>query len=343
MNFKAMMDTLRFGLIGTNFITDWVIAGARQDKRFRAEAVCSRTPQTAAAFAAKHGIPHTFTSPEEMAQSPLIDAVYIASPNSLHASQSILFMRNGKHVLCEKPFASNLAEAEQMVAEAQANGVTLMEAMKPTLTPNFRSVCDNLGRIGRVRRYFASFCQYSSRYEACRQGVVPNVFSPTFSGGATMDVGVYTIYPMVALFGRPQRVEASGLMLPSGVDAQAAVNFLYDGMNATVIYSKITNSSLPTEIQGEEGNITLDRISIISNVTYTPRTPPARGRGSQPEPQDISAVTGKDEYYYEISEFIDLVLDGRRESAVNSHANSLLTMGIMDDIRRQLGVVFPAD
>jgi predicted dehydrogenase len=337
------MNKLRLGVVGTNFITDWVIAGARQDERLHLAAVCSRTSETAAAFAARHRIPHTFTSLGEMAQSPLIDAVYIASPNFLHASQSILCMTHGKHVLCEKPLASNAREAREMIAASRRCNVTLMEAMKPTLTPNFRAIRDNLKRIGTVRRYFACYCQYSSRYDKYKQGILPNAFRPEYSNGATMDIGVYTIYPMVVLFGPPQRVEASGIVLPSGADGQGAVNFLYEGMNATVLYSKIANSALPAEIQGEEGIITADRINIIGRVSYTPRPEDASGKGSHPAPQDIGAVADHDEYYYEVAEFISLVLAGKRESAVNSHQNSLITLEIADEVRRQLGVIYPAD
>lgn len=93
------MKKVRFGVIGTNFITNWMINGARQDSRFELTAVCSRHLETAEAFAAQHNIPHIFTSVEEMARSSFIDAVYIASPNFLHAEQSILCMRYGKHVL----------------------------------------------------------------------------------------------------------------------------------------------------------------------------------------------------------------------------------------------------
>lgn len=334
---------VRFGVVGTNFITDWVIAGARQDERFELAAVCSRKQETADAFAAKHQIPHTFTSLEEMAKSPLVDAVYIASPNFLHAEQSILCMKHGKHVLCEKPFASNAREAGEMIAASRTYNVTLMEAMKPTLTPNFLSVRENLGRLGTVRRYFSSYCQYSSRYDKFKEGIVMNAFKPELSNGAMMDIGIYTVYPMVVLFGRPDKIDASGIVLSSGADGQGAVNFEYDGMNATVLYSKIANSSLPTEIQGEDGNMTLDRINIISKVTYTPRLAAASGKGPVAEPQDISAVTDRDEYYYEVAEFIDLVLSGRRESAINSHEHSLITLEIIDEVRRQLGIVYPAD
>ena len=89
------MKKVRFGVVGTNFITDWVIKGAREDERFELVAVCSRSQETADAFAEKHNIPYTFTSLEEMAASDLIDAVYIASPNFKHAEQSILCMQHG--------------------------------------------------------------------------------------------------------------------------------------------------------------------------------------------------------------------------------------------------------
>ena len=230
-----------------------------------------------------------------------------------------------------------------MIDASRKYGVTLMEAMKPTLTPNFRAVRDNLNRVGTIRRYFSSYCQYSSRYDKYKEGIVLNAFRPELSNGAMMDIGIYTLYPMVVLFGRPQKVDATGIMLSSGVDGQGAVNFLYNGMNATILYSKIANSTLPTEIEGEEGNIHLDRINIIRKVGFSPRVPSGAGRTTVAEAQDISAATDHDEYFYEVAEFINLILSGKRESEINSHENSLITLEIIDEIRRQLGVVYPAD
>ena len=337
------MNKIRFGVIGTNFITDWVIAGAKQDERFELVAVCSRTQERANEFAAKYDIPYTFTSLEEMAASPLIDAVYIATPNYLHASQSILCMKHGKHVLCEKPMASNAYEVKQMIAASRQYGVTLMEAMKPTLTPNFRVLREALPKAGVIRRYFASYCQYSSRYDKFKEGIVLNAFKPELSNGAMMDIGVYTVYPMVVLFGRPNKISASGVVLSTGTDGQGAVNFEYEGMNATVLYSKIANSSLPTEIEGEDGNFMLDKINQINRVTWQARPVASSGKGPLTPVEDISAVTDKDEYYYEVAEFINLVQAGKLESEVNSHENSLITIEIIDDVRRQLGVSFLAD
>ncbi len=337
------MNKIRFGVIGTNFITDWVIAGAKQDERFELAAVCSRTQERANEFAAKYDIPYTFTSLEEMAASPLIDAVYIATPNYLHASQSILCMKHGKHVLCEKPMASNVYEVKQMIAASRQYGVTLMEAMKPTLTPNFRVLREALPKAGVIRRYFASYCQYSSRYDKFKEGIVLNAFKPELSNGAMMDIGVYTVYPMVVLFGRPNKISASGVVLSTGTDGQGAVNFEYEGMNATILYSKIANSSLPTEIEGEDGNFMLDKINQINRVTWQARPVASSGKGPLTPVEDISAITDKDEYYYEVAEFINLVQAGKLESEVNSHENSLITIEIIDEVRRQLGVVFLAD
>ena len=170
-----------------------------------------------------------------------------------------------------------------------------------------------------------------------------NAFRPELSNGAIMDIGVYAIYPAVVLFGIPRSIEAQGVVLSSGADGQGAVNMLYDGMNATVLYSKIADSLLPSEIEGEQGNILVDRIQTPTDVRFYARTAPASGRGARPEPEQLSVASGHDEYYYEIAEFIDLVLAGEVSSRVNSHAASLAVMEIVDEVRRQIGVHYPAD
>lgn len=334
---------IRFGVVGTSPITDWFLRGALQDRRFELAAVCSRNIDRARAFGGKYGANLAFSSITEMAASRSVDAVYIAVPNNLHAQYSIACMNMGKHVLCEKPAASNAAEFLSMVECAKKNKVALMEAMLPTVSENFRIIRNNLPRIGKIRRYFGAYCQYSSRYDKLRRGDVANVFSAAMSGGATMDIGVYTIYPMVALFGMPQSVSAQGILLSTGVDAQAAVNMKYPDMNATVVYSKIADSYLPSEIEGEEGNLLMDGIHVIHSVTYIPHRAPMSGQGPEEERHAVGVLPGKSDYYYEVKEFIDL-LEGRMfESEQNSLENSLNTLRVTDEIRRQLGVVFPAD
>ncbi|CAM3372999.1 Gfo/Idh/MocA family protein [Marinicrinis lubricantis] len=325
---------VRFGLIGTNWITDRLVAAGREADGFELAAVYSRTKEKAEEFAAKYEIPHTFTDLEEMASSELIDAVYIASPNSMHANQAMLFMNHGKHVLCEKPFASNVRETKAMIEAAEANGVVLMEAMKTTLLPSFQAIKEGLQKIGPVRRYAASYCQYSSRYGAYLEGNVMNAFKPEFSNGSLMDLGVYGIYPMVALFGKPSDVKANGYMLGSGVDGEGSVIASYRDMEAVVTHSKITDSTLPSEIQGEQGCIVIDKLSEPTELTIHYRD----GRKEQ-----LSFVQDKPPMTYEVIEFIELIRQGKKQSETNSHACSLAVAEIMEESRKQMGLVYPAD
>ena len=326
---------IRFGIIGTNFVSDWVIEAMRENSKISIEAVYSRTQERADEFAAKHSIPHRFISLEEIASCDLIDAVYIASPNYCHAQQSILFLKHGKHVLCEKPLASNSREVKEMIVVAKQNGVVLMEALKTTLTPNFRAVLKNFERIGKPRHYFATYCQYSSRYDKLKEGIVLNAFNPELSNGAAMDLGIYTIYPMVVLFGRPKSIKAAGSRLSTGVDGSGSVVFSYDGMEATVFYSKISDSNLPAEIQGEDGRIVLDRINTISQVLFYSRFNKSE--------EDITYKRDHHEYYYQIDEFVSLIERKESESKINSLDNSLAVIEIIEEIRKQLGVIYPAD
>ena len=337
------MKKVRFGVIGTNNITDWVIQGGREDERFQLTAVCSRTQERADEFAAKHNIPYTYTSLEAMAASNHVDAIYIATPNCCHASQAILCMSHGKHVLCEKPFASNAREVRDMIEAAKKYGVTLMEAMISTLNPNFLQVKEHLPQLGKLRRYFASYCQYSSRYDKFKEGIVLNAFKPELSNGAAMDIGIYTIYPMIALFGRPQSIEVQGIVLRTGVDGQGTVNFRYPEMDATVLYSKIANSFLPTEIEGENGNLMMDHIHVASQLDFIPRIPTGQGQSQQATRQSLGVTLEYSPYYYEVKEFIDLVVSNVQESSVNTWDNSLATLEVIDEVRRQIGVVYPSD
>ena len=325
---------VRFGIVGTNWITERFLQAGRTVEGFEAAAVCSRALERAEEYAARQGISNCYVSLEEMAASGTVDAVYIASPNALHAEQAIRCLDLGLHVLCEKPLASNEFEAAAMVEAAKRNGKLLMEAMKTTFLPNFEAIRDNMHRIGKVRRVNVSYNQYSSRYDAYRSGTVLNAFDPTLSNGALMDLGVYCIYPVVRLFGAPKSVKANGVMLESGVDGAGSLLLEYEGMEAVIAYSKITYSTAPCEIQGEDGNLVFDKMSEPESVERRTR---------QGEAESLTRTQSEHTMRYEIEAFAELVRRGETESPVNSHEVSLATMRIMDEARRQMGLVYPAD
>lgn len=328
------LKKIRFGIIGTNKITEEFLKGAKKVDEFVLGAVYSRKEETAKKFALKYDVENTFTNLEKMAKSDLIDAVYIASPNSFHYEQAKIFLRNKKHVFCEKSMASNSKEVESMIELANQNNVLLMEGMKTTLLPNFKIIKDNLHKIGKIRRYFASYCQYSSRYDKYKEGIILNAFKNDLSNGATMDIGVYCIYPMVCLFGVPKEIKASNFMLESGVDGQGSALFKYEDMEGSIIYSKIANSYLPAEIQGEEGTIIIDTINDMKKITINYRN------GNT---EIISGDQIEENMMYEVKEFIGLINNGTLESKINSHENSLNTSKVMEEIRNQIGLVYPAD
>ncbi len=334
---------MRFGIIGTGRISEWVLKGAFYDPRFTAVAICSRTEEKAHLFASQYGIPLTFTSVEDLASCPSIDAVYVGTPNSTHARMAITCMEHGKHVLVEKPFAANAQEAREMAECARRNGVVLMEAMISTLSNNFREVLNRMPSLGEIRGWSSTFCQYSKKFEILREGILATSFNPAFAGGATMDIGTYTIYPMVVLFGMPTEVDAHLLTLPvpetgEPIDYQGSVMFDYPGMSASVQYSKAIDSFLPTEIRGTQANLILDRIHICRKLKFAPYHEPTSGRMPLPKPQKITKPLEPDPYLSEFTEFMDVVYSGRRESEINSLDNSVAVMEILDEIRRQGGV-----
>jgi predicted dehydrogenase len=325
---------IRFGVIGTSWITHAFIKGASNIKDFKLSAIYSRDLDKAKEFGERYKEISYFTSLEEMAQSDVIDAVYIASPNSLHCEQSILFLKNKKHVICEKAFASNSMEVEAMIKEAVKNKVVLMEALKSHFLPNFKVIEENLFKLGKIRRYLGNYCQYSSRYDTYKSGIRINTFDTSFSNGSIMDIGIYCVHPLVKLFGIPKQITASAHLLKSGVDGEGSILAKYDDMDAVIMHSKIAYSYSPSEIQGENGTMIIDKIGSPENIEII-------YRNGEKEVLTVSQI--EDNMFYEAEEFINLINEGEFESQVNSHKHSLDVMRVVDEIRRQTGVKFPAD
>ncbi len=325
---------VRFGIVGSGKITEEFVASARVTGVAEPVAICSRSPENGAAYAAKHAMGYAFTSLEAMLDSGTVDAVYIASPNALHAPQSVSCLERGVPVLVEKPAASNVRELDTVLALSAQKGVAYMEALKSTLVPAFDVVRAYLPRLGRIRHYFSSFCQYSSRYDAHLAGEYRTTFDRTLSNGSLMDIGIYSLYPAIHLFGPPQSIQASAQLLSTGVDGGGSVILGYEGMDAVILHAKNASSWLPTEIQGETATLRINKISQPKKVEILFRDgwveePPIE----MPEPFMC----------YEIREFVQVVESGRTQSDINTHALSREVLRVMDEVRRQTGVVYPAD
>lgn len=320
---------IRFATIGTSNITIEFLKAAKLHKDFTLSCVYSRDIKKAQEFANTHNATFYFDDLDEMASSDKFDAIYIASPNSLHYEQVIKFLKTKKHVLCEKAFALTNKQAIEMQKCAKENNVVLEEAMRSTTVPGFIKAKKNLYKLGTIRRYFASFCQYSSRYDAYKEtGIIPNIFNKKMGAGSLMDIGVYCIAPAVNLFGIPSSINATSTMLDSGVDGQGSAILSYNGFDAVIMHSKIANSHCGVEIQGELGTLISDNIRFSNvKIIYKDGTT-----------ETLYTETIENDMYYEIADFIETIQNDKSESNLNPLENSINTVKILEEICNIIGL-----
>ena len=327
---------LKIGMIGTNFISDDFCAAAAQVPGAELSAVYSRKQETGDAFAARHGIPQVYTDYDEFLDSGL-DAVYVASPNFAHCAQTLKALNHKKHVLCEKVMAVNEQEVRSMIDCARQNNVVLLEAMRPDFDPAYDLIEQNLPRIGKLRRATFEFCQYSSRYDSFREGIIQNAFNPELGNAAVMDIGVYCIHSLVRLFGAPKNVKAFSTKLSNGFDGSGIVLMEYEDMTAEAVYSKIAVSVTPSVLQGEDGSIMIDYISKPESVSLRLRES-ARDTLTGGTIEKLPYTPVKNNMIFEIQEFLKLI--EKKEVDHKYLKYSLDTIRVLDEVRRQTGIRF---
>ena len=322
---------IKFITIGTGTIVDKMINGAKQSDFFELYGVYSRTPEKAEEFRVKHNAQNAFSDLDEVAHS-CADVIYIASPTSCHYEQAKLMLAHKKHVLCEKPACSNAREVMELTELAKENGVLFLEAMRPVFAPGYKWIEDNLYRIGKIRQVTFTYCQYSSRYDNFKKGIVENAFKPELSNGALMDIGVYPIHVMLSLFGKPQSVQASAYILKDSIDGCGSAILKYDDFLGTVSYSKIADSKLPCEIQGEDGVLEFSPVGTPVSAKLTLRN----GETIVPE-----IPTMEYDIFYEVDAFCKMIISDKNTDKYNRV--TLETIELMDEIRKQCNICFPAD
>lgn len=257
---------IRLGTVGTSAITAHFLAGAAKTNQFVHTAIYSRQEATGRAFAQTHTGAAVFTSLTAMAQSG-IDAVYIASPNVLHAAQARVFLEHGVHVLCEKPLVTDPADYQALKALADQKGLVYMEAIIPYHTPAHAVVKDALAAVGSIAAVRIDYCQRSSRLDAFYAGQPVNIFDMSLHAGALMDIGVYCVYSCVDLFGMPQSITAGASYLSNGADGSGCAVFHYPAFSAVLTYSKTGQSTIGSEIVGDRGSLKIRMISQYTEVS----------------------------------------------------------------------------
>lgn len=261
---------LRFGIIGTNFISDWFAQSChRTDGGAGATAVYSRDLSRAQEFAARHGLANGFDDLDVMLDA--VDAVYIASPNGVHHEQAIRAIGAGRHVLVEKTMGTSADQVQEMLDAAAAAGVIAMEAMRNVHTPEHALIADALAKLGPLRQARIEKLQYSSRYDRFRAGELPNAFDPRLGNSALADIGVYCLQPALDWFGVPERAVGSSVTLHNGFEGAGSMLLSYDGFVVDLAWSKITSGLGHSVILGEDGAVAFDDPAEPRRITFHPR------------------------------------------------------------------------
>ncbi|GGE99906.1 Gfo/Idh/MocA family protein [Mycetocola zhadangensis] len=323
---------LRWGILGPGgiaqaFASDLVL------HNFTVQAVGSRRTDAAASFAEKFGIPNVHGSYEDLVADPEVDAVYIATPHPFHAEQALLALNAGKHVLVEKPFTLNQREAEAVVARANELGLVVLEAMWTRFLPHMARIREILasGVLGEVRSLIADHTQDLPDDPSHR------INDLALGGGALLDLGIYPVSFASAVFGTPETVQASATFKDTGADASVATLFSYgDGRLATTLSASDTRGPNRATILGTAGRIEIDA------VWYTPTSFTVFDAAGEVSETYESEVTGRG-MQFQTAELERLVAEGQAESPVLPHAETISIMGTLDEVRRQIGLVYPGE
>ncbi|MFE6997602.1 Gfo/Idh/MocA family protein [Microbacterium sp. NPDC057659] len=326
------MTGLRWGILATGgiataFTSDLRTAGL--DVR----AVGSRSQESADAFAARFDIPHAHASYEALVADPDVDIVYVSTPHPMHHANARLALEHGKHVLVEKAFTVNRAEAEALQALAAEKGLLAMEAMWSRYLPHMVRIREILaaGTLGEIRAVMADHTQSlptdpSHRINALELG-----------GGALLDLGIYPISFIWDVLGAPTSIQASGRLLDTGADAEVATVMTHaGGAVSTSLSSSRAAGPNTAAIVGTEARIEVDRV-FYAATSFRVVAPDGEvleeyrteidGRGMQ-----FEALAAE-----------RLVAEGNIAGDILPIAETVEIMGALDEIRRQIGVRYPGE
>lgn len=322
----------KWGILAPGRIAVKFTAGLKALENAELYAVGSRDYGRAEKFARDNGFRKYYGTYEELAADPEVDIIYIASPHSRHHEQTLLCLRNRKAVICEKSFALNRHEVEEMIAEAKSQNVFLMEALWPPFQPNYKKALEILGsgELGKVIHLHAYFSFIAPFIADDRK------FNLSLGGGSLLDIGIYPVIDALRFMGVPDEVKAVAGFGESGSEESVTAIFRYNnGLMATIYSSFRTNIGIGCDILCEKGNMTVSRgrdmnQRVIINIPGREKetfvfSPPALG------------------YHWEAEEVMKCLDEGKTESSIVPLSFSRDLINTLDTIREEAGIVFPQD
>ena len=328
-----MAEKIRWGILSTGHISGRFAEALSLLPDAEISAVASRNAETAKKFAEKHGVLKAYGSYSALAEDPEVDVVYIGTPHSFHLENSVMCMRAGKSVLCEKALTINAREAEEMIRVAREENVFLMEAMITRHIPLINKIRHWIrqGKIGEVRMVKASLCARGEFTPSQRH------LNPELGGGSLLDVGVYVISFASMIFQKPpQDVFGFGHIGVVGSDEQGAALLKYElGEIADLSFALRTKAVNDAYVFGTEGYIKIDEVFTVP----TKATLVINDRETEVLEEPI--IGGA--LIYEAEEVMRCLKEGLKESPLMPLEESLQIMRIMDKIREPWGLKYSND
>jgi predicted dehydrogenase len=324
------VTSLRWGVIGPGDIADTWVGSVQKHTAQRVHAVASRTPGKAEAFAAKFGIAHVEASYGALVAREDIDAIYISSYPIDHFDHAMLAITAHKHVLIEKPITLQADQAKELLAAAKAEGVFSMEAMWTRYLPQ-SSILQQLlaeGSLGEPELFLAQFCTDNSGFERLW----------THGGGGILrDMGVYPFAMAQQFLGNPTAVHAQGRVRADGREEEITVAMEYaSGARAHLVVSGI--ASLP-----QVAGCSMEKAQVHLNAPFfVPSGITVASKDFYPTEEtwlDTTPVQGHEALSYQATAFAHFVDQGLSESPVHTHADTVATIAVMEDVMKQIGAI----
>ena len=330
-----MNKKIRWGILGAGRIAQKFASDLKLVEDAELFAIASRGKANAELFSGLYPSALQYDSYEDLVQNPDVDVIYIATPHGLHYEHALLCLQHGKAVLCEKAFALNARQAKEMISAARTQKVFLMEALWSKFIPSWQKMMEltGTGQLGEIKNVLINFGFIP------QEPVADRVFNPVLGGGTLLDIGIYNVFYALSALGKPDHIEASMTPATTGVDEQCAILFRYNsGAMAQLFSSYSTHLATEADISGSKGRIRL------THRFYTPETTvefyPGRADTKTIVPVQHTEGWG---YHYEARHVGECLRKGLTESPVMTHADTLLLMETMDEIRRKAGIMYPAD
>jgi predicted dehydrogenase len=318
---------IRWGVIGLGNIANKFATDLLTMKDAELYAVASRTKQKADDFAEKYQATKAYSSYEALVNDTNIDAVYIATPHSLHKENALLCLEQNIAVLCEKPFAIDTDEVNNMIASATAHNTLLMEGLWTYFLPHYNFVLAELNsnKYGNLLKIEADFGFVKAFDDSSR------VFNKSLGGGSLLDIGIYPIFAALSTLGVPDTIAANATFFDNGADSSCIMEFSYN--NATALLK----STLLEPTPGEAVFYCEQGIIKINSGFHGPTTVTLINGTNE---ETISFDCKTNGYNYEISHFNELLRQGKTESPIMSYNFSRQLMETLDKVRENIGLKY---